>query len=75
MYSQKWNYLFDKLPDKDVSAIMGFFQQTQFITPVLSSTVKKYCKNYRVRKQVVPRSEDTWVCREMTAKDISFPPV
>lgn len=41
MYSQKRNYLFDKLPDKDVSATMGFFQQTQFITPVLSSTVKK----------------------------------
>ena len=41
MYRQKRNYVFDKLPDKDVSATMGFFQQTQFITPVLSSTVKK----------------------------------
>lgn len=57
MHSQKRNYLFDNLPDKDVSSTMGFFQHTQFITPVLSSTVKKKCKNYRVRKQVVTFQE------------------
>lgn len=77
MYSQKRNYLFDKLPDKDVCATMRFFQQTQFITPVLSSTVKKKWQELQSKKagSDIPESEDTYICRAMTAKVISFQPL
>lgn len=63
---------------------MGFFQQTQFITPVLSSTGKKKNNNNNARvtgsekassEKQVPRSENTWICRDITAKTISAQPV
>lgn len=53
---------------------MGFFQQTQFITPVLSSTVKKQKRELQSKKvgSVVPRGDDTQISREIAAMDISF---